>query len=236
MEAILDDHLNISLGGQLQHNTTKGVQRGKMTIGSNGHQRRIAIYARVSTADQNCKRQILELEEYAQNAKFKIVGKFTEKASGAKNNRKERAKVIKLAQGRKIDAVLVTELTRWGRSTTDLISTLENLESWGVSIIATTGLTFDLSTAQGKLMANIMAALAEFERDLVRERVKSGLAAAKANGTLLGRKPGQDFKVEKIRKRALNLSSKGFSNRAIARQLKCSPTTVKKALQTSSEQ
>lgn len=205
-------------------------------VGLNKHNRRIAVYARVSTQDQDCARQIAELTEYAQVAQFQIVGIFQEKKSGAKNNRKERAKVLKLAQARKIDAVLVTELTRWGRSTSDLITTMESLQSWGVSLIATTGFTFDLTTAQGKLIATLMAALAEFERDLVRERVKSGLAAAKARGKKLGRKPGDNYKVEKIRKRAQQLHSKGFSNRAIARQLKCSDSTVKKALQTTSQQ
>ena len=85
-------------------------------------------------------------------------------------------KVMALAQARKIDAILVTELSRWGRSTQDLVQTLDDLHSWKVSVLAQTGLSFDLSTASGKLMRTIMAGLAEFERDLIRERVKSGLA------------------------------------------------------------
>ena len=86
-----------------------------------------------------------------------------------------------LAQTRKIDAILVTELSRWGRSTQDLVQTLM-MHSWKVSVLAQAGLSFDLSTAGGKLMRTIMAGLAEFERDLIRERVKSGLAAARARG------------------------------------------------------
>src|SRR5262249_29783593 len=74
----------------------------------------------------------------------------------------------------------VTELSRWGRSTQDLVQTLDDLHSWKVSVLAQTGLSFDLSTASGQLMRPTMAGLAEFERDLIRERVKSGLAAARA--------------------------------------------------------
>lgn len=92
----------------------------------------------------------------------------------------ERQKVMALAQDRRMDAVLVTELTRWGRSTQDLMHTLGQFASWDVSLIAQTGLTFDLSTPHGKLVANLMASLAEFEHDLLRERVRSGIAAAKA--------------------------------------------------------
>jgi DNA invertase Pin-like site-specific DNA recombinase len=92
-----------------------------------------------------------------------------------------------LARARKVDAILVTELSRWGRSTQDLVQTLNDLHGWKVIVLAQTGLSFDRSTASGKLMRTIMAGLAEFERDLIRERVKSGLAAAQARGVKLGR-------------------------------------------------
>jgi putative DNA-invertase from lambdoid prophage Rac len=85
------------------------------------------------------------------------------------------------------DAVLVTELTRWGRSTQDLMNTLGEPASWDVSLVAQTGLTFDLSTPQGRLVASLMASLAEFEHSLLRERVRSGIAAAKARGQVFGR-------------------------------------------------
>ena len=85
-----------------------------------------------------------------------------------------------LAQKRLIDVILVTELTRWGRSTLDLVQTIHYLQRWNVSLLAQTGIQFDVSTPQGKLIASLMAILAEFERDLLRERVRSGIAAAKA--------------------------------------------------------
>jgi len=95
-----------------------------------------------------------------------------------------------MAQARQIDAVLVTELSRWGRSTQDLLATLNDLHSWGVSVLAQNGLAFDLATSTGKLMCTIMAGIATFERDLIRERVKSGLAATKVKGKKLGRPVG----------------------------------------------
>ncbi len=147
----------------------------------------VAIYCRVSTDDQSCERQERDLRAFAKRADHEIVAVFRETASGAKNDRAERKKVMALAQARKIDAILVTELSRWGRSTQDLVQTLDDLHSWKVSVLAQTGLSFDLSTASGKLMRTIMAGLAEFERDLIRERVKSGLSAAKARGIVLGR-------------------------------------------------
>jgi putative DNA-invertase from lambdoid prophage Rac len=187
---------------------------------------KVAIYCRVSTADQSCSRQERDLLEYAKKAGYEVVGVWKEIASGSKNNRVERKRVINLVQAREIDGVLVTELTRWGRSTIDLISTLQDLAHWGVSVIATTGLQFDLTTPQGKLIASVMASLAEFERDLVRERVCSGLAAAKAKGKKLGRKPGQRVKADKYASKVLQMVAEGCSYRKIAQELHLSKTTV----------
>jgi putative DNA-invertase from lambdoid prophage Rac len=187
---------------------------------------KVAIYCRVSTADQSCSRQERDLLEYAQQADYEVVGVWKETDKGSNNNRTERKKVMSLAQARKIDGILVTELTRWGRSTIDLITTLQDLAHWGVSVIAPSGLQFDLTTPQGKLIASVMASLAEFERDLVRERVCSGLAAAKAKGKKLGRKPGQRFKSERYTPKVLQMVSEGHSYRQIAHELHLSKTTV----------
>ncbi len=187
---------------------------------------KVAIYCRVSTTDQSCSRQERDLQAYAKKAGYEVVGVWKETASGSKNNRVERKQVMNLAQARQIDGVLVTELTRWGRSTLDLITTLQDLAHWGVSVIAATGLQFDLTTPQGKLIASVMASLAEFERDLVRERVRSGLAAAKAKGQKLGRKPGQRVKADKYAPQVLQMVSEGNSYRQIAQELHLSKTTV----------
>jgi len=188
----------------------------------------------VSTSDQDNDRQERDLREYAERADFEIVGVFKETLSGIRKAKGkqpiERRKVMALAQDRQMDAVLLTELTRWGRSTQDLMDTLGQLASWNVSLIAQTGLTFDLSTPQGKLIANLMASLAEFEHDLLRERVRSGIAAAKARGQSFGRKPGyrpsDEFAPEVIR-----LSEdEEASQREIAARLEISKTTVNEIL------
>ena len=187
---------------------------------------KVAIYARVSTKDQDCERQLRDLREYASHRGLDIQGEYMETASGTKSDRKVRAEVMKLAQSRKIDAVLVTEMTRWGRSTLDLVYTLEQLQSLGVSLVATTGLTFDLNSAQGKLIAGIMASLAGFERDLIRERTLSGLAAARAKGKKLGR-PVKDTKPsDKHSKKVNEFLKAGRSTRWIAKELHISKNTV----------
>jgi len=136
-----------------------------------------------------------------------------------------------VARDRQTDAVLVTELTRWGRSTTDLLSSLQDLEACGVSVIAQTGLQFDLRSPQGKLFASLMAALAEFERDLLRERVRSGIAAARARGVQFGRQSGQRVKADRYQARVLQLRAEGRSYRDIARELKLSKNTVMEIVQ-----
>ncbi|WP_202630537.1 recombinase family protein [Deinococcus alpinitundrae] len=114
---------------------------------------------------------------------------FKETASGSKDDRIERGKVLALVRARQIRVVLATELTRWGRFTTDLLSTFQELEACGVSVIAQTGLQFDLRAPQGKLFASLMAVLAEFERDLLRERIRSGVASAQQRGVKFGWQP-----------------------------------------------
>src|SRR5262245_51243032 len=130
-----------------------------------------------------------------------------------------------LDQGRKIDAILVTKLSRWGRSTPDLVQTLDDLHGWGISVLALNGLSFDLSTSQGKLMRTIMAGIADFERDQIRERVKSGLSAAQARGVKLGRQHGQRPSDKKA-KRVLEMHGEGLSYRLIGRNVGLSKNTV----------
>jgi putative DNA-invertase from lambdoid prophage Rac len=184
------------------------------------------IYARVSTSDQSCERQIGELANFAERGDFEIVGVFKETASGTKSNRAARNQIMDLAQARRIDAVLVTELSRWGRSTQDLLQTLEQLAGWNVSINAMSGMTFELRTPHGRMMATMLAGIAQFERDLLSERVKSGLAAAKARGKKLGRQKGQRPKSDRLAPKVLEMIDEGRSYRWIARDLAISKNTV----------
>jgi len=185
----------------------------------------VAIYCRVSTDDQCCERQERDLKAFARRSGHKIVAVFKETASGADDDRPERKKVMALARAREIEAILVTELSRWGRSTQDLVQTLDDLHGWKVSVLAQNGLSFDLSTSTGKLMRTIMAGLAEFERDLIRDRVKSGLAAARARGVKLGRQHGQRPSDKKA-KRVLAMRKDGLSYRLIGRNVGLSKNTV----------
>jgi putative DNA-invertase from lambdoid prophage Rac len=208
--------------------------------GSTNGRRRVAIYCRVSTSDQDNDRQERDLLKYADRADFEVVEVFKETLSGIRKSKGkqpvERRRVMELAQRRGIDAVLVTEMTRWGRSTQDLMDTLGQLASWDVSLVAQTGLTFDLSTPQGKLIANLMASLAEFEHDLLRERVRSGVAAAKARGQRFGRRPGyrpSDRQAPEV----IRLSDiEKLSQREIAKRLGLSKTTVNEILKRRREQ
>jgi DNA invertase Pin-like site-specific DNA recombinase len=187
---------------------------------------RAAIYCRVSTTDQSCERQERDLTAFAARAGYEVVGVFKEIGSGVKLDRIERKRILALAQRREIDAVLVTELSRWGRSTLDLLSTLRELEAKRVSVITMNGLAFDLATPHGRMLATMIAGIAEFERELIQERVRSGLASAKARGKHLGRRPGQRPKSDKLAPKVLSLVAAGWSYRLIGQQLGLSKNTV----------
>jgi putative DNA-invertase from lambdoid prophage Rac len=143
-----------------------------------------------------------------------------------KLDRAERRKVMALAQARQVDAVLVTELSRWGRSTTDLLATLKDLEARRVSVIALNGIAFDLSTPHGRMIATVLAGIAEFERELIQERIRSGIAGAKARGKRLGRQFGQRPKSDRLAPKVLALIEQGRSYRLIGREVGLSKNTV----------
>ena len=169
---------------------------------------------------------MFELAAFAERGDYDVVGIFKETASGTSSNRGARNRIIDLAQARKIDAVLVTELSRWGRSTQDLLDTLNRLAGWKVSVVAMSGMTFELDTPHGRMMATMLAGIAQFERDLLSERVKSGLAAARARGKKLGRQPGHRPKSDKLAPKVIQAVTDGRSYRWIARDLSINKNTV----------
>jgi putative DNA-invertase from lambdoid prophage Rac len=154
-----------------------------------------------------------------------VVGTYKETASGVRVDRTERKRVLALVQRREIDAVLVTELSRWGRRTTDLLATLREMEARRVSLVALNGMAFDLTTPHGRMMATMLAGIAEFERELTAERIRSGIAA-KARGKKLGRQPGQRPKSDRLAPKVLALVAKGRSYRLVGRELGLSKNTV----------
>lgn len=212
-------------------------------------QRNVALYCRVSTDDQDNSRQRADLRQWASRMGWEVVAELEDRASGAARVRANRQKLISIAkqpalakpllapgiaiypanaeqtQCRPIDAILVTELSRWSRSLTDLVATLDDLGSHGISVLTLNGLSLDLSTSTGKLTTQIIGAVAEFERDLIRERTKSGLAHAKSKGVVLGRPPGSRSKHWKHYKEVIRLEGT-HSIRRISALLDIPATTI----------
>lgn len=149
---------------------------------------RAAIYARVSTTNhgQDVNMQLRELREFCERRGLEIAGEYTESASGAKDSRPELNRLMADAKQRRFDAVCVWKLDRFGRSLRHLVNALADLESLGISFISIKD-NLDLSTPSGRLMFQIIGAMAEFERALIQERVRAGLRNAKAKGKHVGR-------------------------------------------------
>lgn len=183
----------------------------------------VAIYVRVSTSDQSVERQLRELRAYAEIREWKIFHEAEEYVSGASEKRPERDKILHLARKRKIDAILVLSLDRWGRSVKDLVLTLDELRSLGVAFVVPGNI--DMTTPMGKMMATFLAGVAEFERELIRERVLSGLANAKAKGRFGGRPRREPEKIEG----GLALLQQGKSYREVSEKIGVSISTLVRA-------
>lgn len=182
---------------------------------------RVGIYARVSTHDQQTlPMQIKKMREYAKNRDWEVVEEIKEVGSGAKV-RPQREELLKKARQRKIDGIIVWKLDRFGRSLADLITTLNELREMNVAFVSLTE-ALDLSTPSGRAMAGMLSTFAEFERDIIRERVKAGIADARAKG-----KPhGRPATAAKKKAEVLKLKKEGRNNSEIARKLKISRGSV----------
>lgn len=186
---------------------------------------RVALYGRVSTLDkgQDVNLQLNELREYGERRGWKIAGEYVDNGvSGAKESRPELNRLMADAKKRKFDVIAVWKLDRFGRSLKHLVMTLADLESLGIVFVSLRD-GFDLSTASGRLMFQIIGAMGEFERNLIRERVRAGMAHAKAKGRRLGRtRLRVDMAAVEARR------ANGESLRAIARDLGVSPALLVK--------
>jgi DNA invertase Pin-like site-specific DNA recombinase len=176
---------------------------------------RVALYARVSTTtgQQDPEMQLRELREYAKHRDFVIVDEYVDRMTGSKDSRPSLNRMMADAAQRKFDAVLVWKLDRFGRSLRHLVNAIAELEALGVAFISLRD-NVDLTTPSGRLMFQIIGAMAEFERALIQERVKAGLRNAKAKGRRLGR-PAAVVDKNAI----LALRDSGASWRAIAEEL-----------------
>jgi DNA invertase Pin-like site-specific DNA recombinase len=190
-----------------------------------GHPLRVGLYARVSTHDQQTlPLQIRSMREYAAKRNWTITVQIKEVGSGA-SQRELRQALIAAARRREIDVVLVWRLDRWGRSVADLVSTLQELQHLGVGFVSLTE-ALDLTTPAGRAMAGLLAVFAEFERDILRERVRAGLAHARQQGKQLGRPPSVVHNAAEVRKLCLQ----GISKSEIARRLEIGRTSVRRLL------
>jgi DNA invertase Pin-like site-specific DNA recombinase len=184
---------------------------------------KVGIYARVSTQEQQTlPLQIKDLREYAKRRKWKVEVEITDIASGAKS-RPKREELLKLARQKRIDCILVWRLDRFGRSLADLILTLNELNSLEVGFVSLNE-SLDLTTPSGRAMAGMLAVFAEFEREILRERVRAGIADARSKGKAHGRPKTTAKKKDEARK--LFKNGKGLSKSEIARKLKIGRTSV----------
>lgn len=186
---------------------------------------RAGLYARVSTHDQRTlPLQRRALHDYAARRGWTIALEVKEVGSGA-SVRELRQKLLDAAHRRDIDVVLVWRLDRWGRSVADLVTTLQELRDLDVGFVSLTE-ALDLTTPSGRAMAGLLAVFAEFEREILRERVRAGLAHARQNGKRLGRPPTAASNSKQVRR----LFRSGISKAAIARRLQIGRTSVRRIL------
>src|ERR1700721_860421 len=148
---------------------------------------KIGIYARVSTRDQSCELQVRDLRAYCMARGLDVVGEYVDAGqSGAKDSRSELNKLMDDARKRQFDAIVVWRFDRFARSTKHLLTALEEFRALGIQFISYQE-NIDTSSALGQALFTIVSAVAQLERDLIKERVNAGLRNARANGKRLGR-------------------------------------------------
>ena len=191
---------------------------------------RVAIYGRVSTVvGQNVEMQLCELREYATRRGWQVVGEYVDHASGAKESRPALNRLMTDGRRRKFDLIAVWKLDRFARSLRHLVNAIAEFEALGVAFISLRD-NLDLGTPAGRLMFQIIGAMAEFERSLIQERVRAGLRHAKQKGKRLGR-PRVVVDATKI----ASLRAAGASWRTISETLGVGIGTLYRAAQPRSD-
>lgn len=178
--------------------------------------RRAAIYARVSTGEQTPENQLIRLREVAARAGWTIVHEYVETASGASPSRPEMDRLMRDAARRRFDVLLAWDVSRLGRSLTQLVGLFESLRTLGVDLILEQQ-GVDTSTPAGRALLGMAAVFAEFERAMIVERTKAGMERARARGAQIGRAPAGDGIIAAIRA----LRAQGLGMDRIARELRC---------------
>jgi DNA invertase Pin-like site-specific DNA recombinase len=185
------------------------------------------IYARVSTDKQSHASQLAELREYCARRRWRDVEEITDTVSGAKPSREGLDRLMALIRRGKVDAVVCYKLDRLGRSLSHLAQIIDELTANKVALVVPgQGIDTSASNPAATLQLNILCAVAQFEREVIRERVNAGLAVARANGVKLGR-PAH---LQEHRAHVAKLSAKGLSGRKIAERLGIPSSSVFKVL------
>jgi DNA invertase Pin-like site-specific DNA recombinase len=185
--------------------------------------KRVALYARVSTLDkgQNPETQLIQLRQYAQARNFEIVSEFIDHASGTSEDRTQYKLMMVAAKKRKLDVVLVWRYDRFARSTQALVNALKEFQSLGIDFISYQE-NIDTTTPTGELIFHVMASLAQFESSLISQRVKAGMARAKAQGKRISRPP----LAKDLQQKIVDLKEEGLSMNKISRVLGVAYGTV----------
>jgi DNA invertase Pin-like site-specific DNA recombinase len=188
-----------------------------------------AIYARVSTKDQTTDNQVEQLKQVAAKAGWSVSAVYADVISGSKGReqRPELDAMLKAVTRREIDRVMVWSVDRLGRSLQDLVSTMQEIQAAGADLYLHQQ-SIDTSTPAGKALFQMCGVFAEFEREMIRERVKAGLERTKAKGTKLGRRPIAPIMVRKVKQ--MKQDDPSLSVRKIAKTMQLSPTSVQNIL------
>jgi DNA invertase Pin-like site-specific DNA recombinase len=188
-----------------------------------------AIYARVSTKDQTTENQVEQLRQVAAKAGWSVSAVYADVVSGSKGReqRPELDAMLKAVTRREIDRVMVWTVDRLGRSLQDLVSTMQEIQAAGADLYLHQQ-SIDTSTPAGKALFQMCGVFAEFEREMIRERVKAGLERTKAKGTKLGRRPIAPIMVRKVKQ--MKQDDPSLSVRKIAKTMQLSPTSVQNIL------
>lgn len=197
---------------------------------SNDTRRTVALYARVSTVDQDCNLQLADLRRYAQQRFARHYEYVDVGVSGAQRKRPQLDALMTAAQQRVFDVVLVWKFDRFARSLKHLIDSLEEFRALGIDFISFTE-GIDTTTPAGQLLFHVVGAVAQFERDLIVERVRAGMAHARAMGKRIGR-PRAIIDADKV----VDLREHGQSLRVIAAHLDVPVSRVRRALKARSGQ
>lgn len=191
-----------------------------------GERPRVALYARVSTHDQQTlPLQVASMREFAERRNWEIAVEVEDIGSGA-SHRPKRDEIVAAARRREIDLILVWKLDRWGRSLPDLVTSFQELQSLGVGFVSLTD-ALDFTTPSGRAMAGMLAVFAEFERDILRDRVRAGIADARKKGKPHGRPATAKTLESEIRQL---FHEENLSKRQIAKQLQIGRSSVIRVL------